>query len=145
MRNIHIEIEPATHTQVVAAGDDWVVVNDDIGGIAKELRELDSRLHLRHNLGQNYYAIYAKEKGTEYLVGTYKSLDRRVTRRIREIMHPSYDFVKEGEELEDQREREHNWKMDQIHGENAERLAYALRKDLGLNKDRAFIGDRTGN
>lgn len=139
--NRSIDIEPASYQQVVAAGSDWVVIDDDLGGIAKELRELDSRLHLRYNVGQGFYAIYAKEKGEEYLVGTYKSLDRRVTERIRYIMSGSYDFVAEGEKAEDKREKEFKAKMNEVHGEGAERLAHALRRDLGLNNNRAFISN----
>lgn len=139
-----VEIQPATAEQVIKAGEHWVVIEADLGGVVQELKEISPLLHLRYNPHQKFYAIYAREKGQEYLVGTYTHLDKRITQRIRKIMDSSYNFVEESEKKD--KEAKDNWEYawGQKIAENAEKLAWAIRKDLGLNKDTAFIKDRNG-
>lgn len=139
-----MEIEPANYEQVVKAGnnkDDWIVIEKDLGEVVSELKEIDPRLCVRWSPHQSFYALFAKEvikgKEQEYLVNTFKSLDRRVVNRVREILSPSYDFVKEIERSEDKKKRDEEHKLHEAMGERAELLAHALRKDLGI-KDRIF-------
>ena len=134
----NVEIEPADTSQVVKAGEHWIEIQADLGGIAKELKEIDDRLHLRFNPTQEFYAIYAKEKGTEYLVSTFKSLDRRVTERIRKVMSSDYDYVKELDRVQEKKDKEFEYKQSQKVQENAEKLAWALRKDFEV-KDRIYV------
>lgn len=137
-----MEIEPANYEQVVKANDeDWVIIEKDIGEVVQELKEIDPRLCVRYNGIQKFYALFAKEiidgQEQEYLVNTFKSLDKRVVNRIREILSPGYDFVAEIEKDEDKKQRDKEHKLHEVMGENAERLAFAIRKDLGI-KDRIF-------
>jgi hypothetical protein len=138
-----MDIQPATQEQVVKANDeDWVVIEKDLSEVVKELKEIDSRLGVRYNGVQKFYALYAKEtiKGVEqeYLVNTFTSLDKRVVNRVREIISPSYDYVAELEKQDAQAKKEEEHKMHEKMGENAELLAFAIRKDLGV-KDKAFF------
>jgi hypothetical protein len=137
-----MDIEPANHEQVVKANDeDYVVIEQDLSEVVKELKEIDPRLGVRYNGVQKFYALYAKEnikgKEVEYLVSTFKKLDKRVVNRVREILSPSYDYVAELEKQEDQAKKDHEHKLHEQMGENAERLAFAIRKDLGI-KDKMF-------
>lgn len=134
-----LEIEPVAIEQYKKAGDDWIIIKEDLGDIAKRLHELDSRLHIRFNPVQEFYAIFARENNKEYLVGTYKSLDARMVTRMEQILSSGYDFKDEVKKQDDAADKAAEQKYDQIMGENAERLAFALRKDLGLNKDTIFV------
>lgn len=126
-------------------GEDTVIIEEDVLDIVKEIKEISPNLFVRWSPGNGdpFYTLYAKEvvqgKETEYLVKTFKHLDQRIVDRVRYIASADYNYVKEMDKLDDKQDSDFDYKMDQIFGENAEKLAHALRKDLGLMNDRAFI------
>lgn len=128
-------------------GEDTVIIEEDLLDIVKELKQISPSLFVRWSPGNGepFYTLYAKEivngKETEYLVKTFKQLDQRIVDRVRFIMSRDYNYVKELDKLDDKQDSDFNYKMDQIFGENAEKLAFALRKDFGLLNSRAFIKD----
>lgn len=140
------DIPLATHEQVIQAGDDYYIINARDSTIIKEINDVDNRLHVKFNPRHEFFVLFAKEKTregeNEYLVKTFTKLDARIVQRVKEISDPSYDFIKEGEDLENKLDKE---KLNRIHnkiGDTAERLAHALRKDLGV-KTHAFIDGNT--
>lgn len=133
------DIEPADINQVKQTADgDTIIIEDDIQNVANDLNTIDKRLTLRFNPIQGFYAIYFKDEQKEYLVNTFKSLDQRVVTRIREIMQPDYDYVKEIEKQDFQADKDLQCEQDQRAGEAAEKLAFAIRRDLGV-KDKAYF------
>jgi hypothetical protein len=64
-------------------------------------------------------------------VGAYRELDHRVLRDARKYTNPNYDLAAELEALEDKRDREFEHEQRERTGEVAERLAHAVRTDLG--------------
>lgn len=134
------EIEPATIEQIRRGKDGKMhVITEDAGGIAQRLKEIDPRLHLRYSELGEYYVVYAREphepEGTGYMVATYQVLDGRIVKDIERIKwlneQPTYSFAdeleKKNEEAEAKRDADFSAKI----AENAEELAWAIRKDLG--------------
>jgi hypothetical protein len=136
---MNIDIEPASTEQVIKAGDDWIVIEQDVGEVAKELKEIDPCLHVRNNPVVGIYAVFAKEGNAEHLVFTAKSLDKRMCNRIRQIMSSDYDYSKELQKNLDKHNKEWEYRHSQKIEEKAERLAWTIRKELGLNKDKIFV------
>lgn len=140
-----IEIEPASWAQVRDMGEDKIIIEEDVLDIVKQIKDISPNLFIRWSPGNGdpFYTLYAKEvvngKETEYLVKTFKHLDQRIVDRVRYIASPDYNYVKDLDRLDDKQDSDHEYKMGEIFGERAEQLAHALRKDLGLLNDRAFI------
>lgn len=134
------EIEPATMEQIRLGRDGKMhVITEDAGGIAQRLREIDSRLHLRYSEKGQYYVVYAREEhepeGTGYMVATYQTLDARILRDIEQIKwlneQPGYSYADALEEKNAEAEAKREYDFSQKIKENAEQLAWAIRKDLG--------------
>jgi hypothetical protein len=127
-----------------------VVITADVGMVAERLQEIDPRFHMSYDPGE---ALYVLELHTpepdgsvsEHFVGAYDELDARIIERARMISQPGYDLAAEIERAEREAEREAERLRMEAVGEMAERLQFALRKDLGRHeigstlKSRAFI------
>lgn len=134
------EIEPATMEQIRLGRDGKMhVITEDAGGIAQRLKEIDPRLHLRYSERGEYYVVYAREddqpEGTGYMVATYQTLDARVIKDIERIKwlndQPDYSFADQLEQKNADAEAAREYAFSQKIKENAEELAWAIRKDLG--------------
>ena len=142
------EIEPASIEQIRQGRDGkFHVITEDAGGIAERLREIDPRLHLRYSEVGEYYVVYAREEndppGTGYLVATYQELDGRIIKDIERIkwlnQQPDYSYADQLEEKHELARAAQEYEFSQKIAENAERLAFAMRQDLGYNDHQAFI------
>jgi hypothetical protein len=127
-----VELESATIAQVRKGRDGRLVqVEDDVLHIAARLRQVDPSLSLRWNdHGEYFVVVETDESGTEHRVTTCTELDERLLARIERIAHSSYDYVGELDRMDARAEREKDHRFHEQTGEVAERLAYALRKDL---------------
>lgn len=132
-----MEIEPATIAQVRAGRDGRVLtVDEDVFEVAGRLKEIDPSLHLRWNERGEYFVVYQilgtlGEGGEEKLVLTAKELTPAIIARVEEITHPSYDFVAEMDKLDKQADKDKDDRFKEQTGEAAERMAHAVRKDIG--------------
>lgn len=120
-----------------------VPVDDDVLGVARDLRALSSSLCLRYSEAGGYFVVYQREPGpagrvTEHLVTTAVECDQRLVTRVRKVMHPDYDLAGEltSGAAERKAARDHN-RREQL-GEFGERAAHALRRDLGAT-NRIFV------
>lgn len=142
-----MDIQAGTVTQVKRALEgDLVEIHPDVQEIARRLQEIDPALRLRYSEAQGVFVVYEVQDlpdGAirEHLVTTARELDQRLVNRILELSDPGYDFAGELERLERQAERDSDHAFEERTGENAERLAHAVRKDLGL-KQRIFVPGR---
>ena len=134
------EIQPATIEQIRQGKDGKMhVITEDAGGIAQRLREIDKRLHLRYSERGKYYVVYAREEnepeGSGYLVATYQELDARIVKDLERIKwlneQPGYSYADALEEKNAEAEAKREYDFSQKIKENAEQLAWAIRKDLG--------------
>jgi hypothetical protein len=144
------EIEPASIEQIKRGRNGKLhLITEDAGGIAKRLREIDPRLHLRYSEQGQYYVVYAREEndppGSGYMVATYRHLDGRIIRDIERVRwlneQPDYSYADELEKKNAEAEAAREYEFSQKIGENAEKLAWAIRQDLGLTDNTAFIKD----
>ena len=142
------EIEPARIEQIrMGQNGKMHMITADAGGIADRLREIDPRLHLRYSEKGEYYVVYAREEndppGSGYMVGTYQELDGRIIKDLERIkwlnQQPDYSYADELEKQNLKAEAIREYEFSQKIAENAERLAFALRKDLGYAGDKAVI------
>ena len=139
-----MDISPGTVTEVKRALEgDLVEISPDVQEIATRLQEIDPALRLRFSEAQGVFVVFEVQQlpdgsSKEHLVTTARELDQRLINRILELSDPNYDFAGEIERLEQQAERDSDHAFDERTGESAERLAHAVRKDLGL-KQRIFV------
>ena len=139
-----VEIEPASLTQVMAgASGETVVIPDDVGNVARDLRAIDPTLRVRYSVRGGHFVVYQHlehqdGRVEEHYVTTALSLDQRIVRRVEAIVLPDYDagaaVVRAADEQRAQRAAAYR---DALTG-NADQLAHALRRDLGV-KDRIAV------
>lgn len=135
-----IEIQPASIEQVRRgrAGKS-VLVSDDVGGVAKDLAQIDPTLKLVAYVDEDIYAVeqhvqLSSGQVEEHLVTTSTTCDQRLVERIREITRPGYDVAAEQERIETEAQARHTAEQRERVGDAAERLAFALSRDLGRHE-----------
>jgi hypothetical protein len=139
------EIQPASIDQIMRGKNGkFVQIEDDVGNVARDIKAIDKRLCVRYSEAGEYFVVYAREEwmppGDGYLVTTAQELDGRLVDRLRRVAHHSYNFADEVDRIDDEYDRQHEKRRKEQVGEIAERLSHAMRKELGLDKGRAFIG-----
>src|SRR4051812_6596928 len=136
-------IDPVTIRTVRQVGGTSVEIADDVQGVARSLRDIDDRFRLRADLDHLQRLVgFTVELHTpqpdgsveEHFVGAYRELDHRVLRDARRYTAPGYDLAAELERVEDERDRTFDHEQRERTGEAAERLAHAVRTDLGERK-----------
>jgi hypothetical protein len=120
-----------------------VAIHADVGSVVAQLREIDERLHVFYVPDQAFFSVELhtpRPDGSvdEHFVGAYESLDGRVIQRIREITRPGYDLGAELERIDREAQVQADHRHREQTGEIAERVAHAVRQDLGV-RSKAFI------
>lgn len=144
-----MEIPPtkASLDQVVAGkGGKMICIENDVQGIANALNEIDPHLRLRFSEAGGYFVVYWKPdheaEGFGELVTTATELDFRLVEHVRKLnwksRQPGYSLADELEAAERERARAADHEFTERHGELYENLAFALRKDKGV-ENRAFV------
>lgn len=142
------EIHPASMEQVRQGRDGkMVTIEEDVANVAQDLKRIDPRLHLRWSEKGKYFVVYCREphepEGTGHLVGTYQELDQRIVKSIEETVwkwkQPGYSFSAELEKQEDEAIVRADEEWSEQFGETAERLAWAIRKDLDFDKAQMIV------
>jgi hypothetical protein len=137
-----MDIEPASLTQIARGRDGKVVaIDDDVSGIAQQLKEIDPSLRLRYSEAGEYFAVYCETPQETYLVTTAQELDGRILQRIRKVASGRYDYVAELDALDARAERERERAFSERMGEAHEKLRHGLRKDLGIKNRIILPGD----
>ncbi len=136
-----MEVQPATLAQVRAGRDGRrVIVEEDVGDIARQIHEIDHRLGVQWNEKGEFFMVIEQDGLRERLVLTAQELDGRVVERVRRIADPAYDFVGEIDQMDQQAQREKDSRFREETGLVGERLAHAVRKDLGY-QGKVFVPD----
>lgn len=138
MRAVDTSVEPASAHQVLQARDGTFVEVD--GDVTRALKALDPNLHLRYSTSGKYYVVYWRDeaKGKDHLVLTAQTCDMRIVARAELIGSGLYSYADELERLDSQAKADHEYKISQQIGDIGERLAHAIRQDLGA-KQRIFL------
>lgn len=142
-----MDISPASALQVMDSGD-LIEIDDDILGVARDLREVDPELKLRYSEDRDVWIVYQErrhpitnELQMRQLVTTCKSplMPAALLERVRKVASESYDLVAEVERVEKRSKRAHAHKQREERGPALERLAHALRKDLHMDQARIYV------
>lgn len=142
------EIAPVPIEQVrMGQNGKMVTIEGDVGGVVEQLQAIDSRFHVRWSDAGKYFVVYTREKwqpeGSGHVVTYAQELDGRLVRKIEKIVwewrQPGYSFADEMEKAQAKAEKEEDDAFNERIGESAEKLAWALRGELGLNDHRIFI------
>jgi hypothetical protein len=143
-----MEIRPASLAQIAKARNAQMVeIDDDVQGVANALNHIDSHICLRFSEAGGYFVVYWKpygwEDGSGYQITTAQDLDHRIVKRVEDIYakckQPGYSFAKELEQVESDAKAEKEHEEAEQNGEMLEKLAHAMRKDLGYDKQKIFI------
>jgi len=130
-----MEIPAATLDQVKRGKDGKLVaIDNDVCGIASDLKQIDPNLKLRYSEAGEYFVVYHVNPFTERedLVTTAQVLDKRLVNKVRYLASDGYDFAKEIEKADAKADADQEHKRKEQTGEIAERLHHAVRKDLGI-------------
>jgi hypothetical protein len=136
---------PATLAQISRNREGRMVhIEDDVQGVANDLHEIDSHLRLRYSEAGGYFVVYLKtdadvDEGDGHLVLTAQDCDQRIVQRIRRIMQSDYDYMAELDKAEAKAKEEKDAAWSEKIGPIAERLAFAMRKELGYDKSSVVI------
>ena len=145
-----MEIEPvrADINQVMRGRDGRMVeIESDVNNVAADLSDLDHHFRVRWSDGGEYFVVYWRPDGADlgdgYLVTTAQELDQRVVKLVSEIHYKvrndvRYSLSAEIEANHDKADKERDHQFTERAGEMYEKLAHALRKDLGTTA-KAFI------
>lgn len=142
-----MEVRPATLAQVIAGHDGVMVqVDDDVQGVANRLAEIDENLRLRYSMAGEYWVVYFKppneEEGNGYVVTTAQEIDMRLAERVAEVFYkyrqPGYSLSAELDANDKAADEARDKAFTESAGEMYERLAHAIRKDLGTT-NRIFV------
>lgn len=138
------EIQAATVEQVRQGANGKIhVIESDAGSLVIRMRALDPHLHLRYSEAGDYYVVYYEKDGKTELVATYQECDDRIVKDLERIAwenrQPGYSFADELEKADRKADADFNHKQRESVGEGGERLAHALRKDLGKNDHKIFV------
>lgn len=149
-----MEIQPASLPKIeTGRGGRVVFIDDDALDIAKELAKIDlpedyGSLRLGWNeFGEYFVVVQVMPSGEEQLVTVWDpelngQVDYRLIERVKKVIHPSYDIAKELEKIDKAAEKAADRKFQEQVGDYAERLASAVRKDIGAT-NRIFVPGRT--
>lgn len=152
---VPIEIRPATLTQLSKGRDGhYIQIADDVQGVANGLNAIDPHIKLRFSEAGGYFVVYWSENpsvteeddvpgNTTYLIFTAQELDQRIVKHMEEVYwrcnQPGYSFADELEAKERAEKKAQKAAASERNGEIYERLAHAMRKDLGYDQGRVFI------
>jgi hypothetical protein len=150
-----VELQPATVEQVRIAYEtnEWVVISADSSATVSEIQRIDPTLRVRFSPRARMFAVYHEHapippiltvRAYQNRSGTWEGLDNRVVRRLQYIdSHGTsdYDFAKEIERETLARHERASSEFAERTGDGMERMAHAIRRDLGLGayRGRVFI------
>ena len=135
-----MEIQPLSIDQFQRDKDGkQVLIQSDVGNVAIDLQKLDKRLVLRVTESGGFVVFRREQRPNgavkEELVTTATELDQRIVKRVEKIMSERYDLAGELDRLDIEAEKAIDYKRTEEISIAGERLAHALRKDLGVESD----------
>lgn len=109
-----------------------VEVDADVFDLAKRLREIHPALGLDWNETGGYFRVYQHlPDGRKATVTTSTELSPQVIDRVRYLCSSDYDFAGEMDRQDRLAKQAADHRLHEQVGEIGERLAHAIRKDLG--------------
>jgi hypothetical protein len=115
-----------------------VPVHDDAQNVVRDLKAIDAGLCVEYDTAGEFFVVFFRNGPEEQLVLTARQLDQRIVRQVREIDQPDYDFAAEVDKHDAAVDRQNRHEFAEEMGEKSDKLAWAIRKDLG-STNRIFI------
>ena len=155
MHGDYIDLEPP-RAQVTAGRlalteeGELVEVDRDVFHISERLKRIDPGLKLSFHKSREVFVLQWKginHEGevVEEFVGAYTELDGRLVSLIERLAarenRNRYELAKELDRIEAEKDRAFEHEQREKLGPTAEKLAFALRQDLGV-KNRAYMSGR---
>jgi hypothetical protein len=143
-----MEIKPASLAMFTKARNGRLIpVMDDVQGVANALNQIDHHLRLRYSEIGEYWVVYwlpdEGEEGDGYLITTAQELDHRLVHHVGEVykrcQEPDYSLGEELDRLDAEDKKRKDHEFTECHGEMYEQMAYAMRHDLGYDKNRIYV------
>lgn len=126
-----MDVQPASIAQVRMGKDGGLItIDEDVGGVAAQLREIDPKLKLAWNDKGEFFYVAEDDGREERLVFTARECDGRIVERARQIASESYDLTAEMDRIDKAAEKRIDDRFHERLGEAGEKAAYALREDL---------------
>lgn len=129
-----ITITPASLDMVVAGrGGQRITIDNDVCGVAQQLREIDERMALQYSPEGNYFMVVllgAAAHGRPHLVTTCQELHGGLVEHVRRLASPGYDAGQALETIDKDYDREVEHRFKEQVGEVSERLSHAIKSDL---------------
>lgn len=122
-------------------------IDDDVQGVANALSEIDPHIRLRYSERGEYWVTYWKgdseDEGDGYFISTFQECDHRIVKRMREVYHhctrPGYSLADELDKADAKAKKAKSSAWSEKHGEMFERMAFAMRHDLGYDQHRIYV------
>lgn len=139
-----MEIAPASVDQLVqSASGRWIAIDADVGSVAVQIKEIavDRGIDLRLRCSEvtGVFKVVQVIDDEEQLVTTAQELDGRLVERVRQVTSPSYDLAGELDKIDDAADRQFWGDQREKVEEVGERLAHAIRKDLGEERKQVVL------
>lgn len=137
-----MEIQPASVDQLAKGKNgNLILITNDVGNVAADLRRISDDLRLRYSDAGDYYVVYREylEDGIwkHTLVTTSTECDQRLVKRVEYINSPLYNYAEEVDKLDKAADKAREDAFSEKIGEVGEKIAWAVRKDLGEQRDAA--------
>ena len=125
----------STLAQVRRASDGRLIpVDGDVFDVCQRIREVDRSLGVEFNLKSEQYRIYEEgDDGVRRTVKWVAELTPDLPEHLRQLLHT--DYARELERVDRQAERDAAHAFHERVGPVGERLAHAVRKDLGIKRN----------
>lgn len=142
------ELEPIAIQQIHrGAKGQMVEIEDDVLDVVKQLKQIDPTLYVRWSEKGEYFVVYCRlpdePPGTGNVVLMTPELDQRVVTRIQraawEQKQDGYSLADAMDELDAKADAEKQAEFSERIAEHAERLAFAIRKDMAFDKHRMVV------
>jgi hypothetical protein len=128
-----IDIEPVSIDQIARGrGGRMIVIESDVGDIAKQIMQLHPDFFVRYNDQGEYFAVLQNmgPGHRPHVVSMAQKLDQRLLDRVRRVMQPDYDPGAEAEAYDRQVDAANDAQFADKVGEVSEKLAWAIREDI---------------
>ena len=137
------ELQPISLNQIYHGKRGQVIeIEEDVLDIVKQIKQVDPTLHVRWSEKGNYFVVYCRldhePEGTGNVVLMVPELDQRVVTSIQkaawEQNQDGYSLADALEAQDKEADEERDAEFTEQIAERAERLAYAIRQDLNMEK-----------
>lgn len=142
------ELEPIAIQQIHRGKKGQMIeIEEDVLDVVKQIKQIDPTLYVRWSEKGGYFVVYCRlpnePPGTGNVVLMVPELDQRVVQSIQraawEQKQDDYSLADALDKKDNEADKKRDKEFSEQIGEHAERLAHAIRKDMGFNQNRMIV------